>query len=138
MNQKEGRHPVRSGLCGSCGNADAMLNADPGAGSSVAGFGSERGHVSTGRRGDYGGMKAEEAKRLTELEEENNRFKGIVTEQQSDIKMPKHLGAEAFIGGKLVGPCRKRGTVERMGEELDVCFPSEGMPGGRSAAQQAA
>ena len=42
-------------------------------------------------RAQYGGMKAEEAKRLKELEEENQRLKEIVAEQQLDIKMLKHL-----------------------------------------------
>jgi putative transposase len=42
-------------------------------------------------RAQYGGMKAEEAKRLKELEEENKRLKEIVAEQQLDIKMLKHI-----------------------------------------------
>lgn len=36
-------------------------------------------------------MKATEAKRLKELEEENKRLKEIVADQQLDIKMLKHL-----------------------------------------------
>lgn len=42
-------------------------------------------------RNQYGGMKATEAKRLKELEEENRRLKEIVADQQLDIKMLKHL-----------------------------------------------
>lgn len=42
-------------------------------------------------RAQYGGMKATEAKRLKELEEENKRLKEIVADQQLDIKMLKHL-----------------------------------------------
>ena len=42
-------------------------------------------------RARYGGMKAEEAKRLKELEAENQQLKEIVAEQQLDIKMLKHL-----------------------------------------------
>ena len=42
-------------------------------------------------RNQYGGMKAEEAKRLKALEEENKRLKEIVAEQQLDIKMLKHV-----------------------------------------------
>jgi putative transposase len=42
-------------------------------------------------RNQYGGMKAEEAKRLKQLEDENKRLKEIVAEQQLDIKMLKHL-----------------------------------------------
>ncbi|QDS99206.1 Transposase [Adhaeretor mobilis] len=42
-------------------------------------------------RAKYGGMKAEEAKRLKQLEDENQRLKEIVADQQLDIKMLKHL-----------------------------------------------
>jgi hypothetical protein len=42
-------------------------------------------------RNQYGGMKAEEAKRLKQLEDENKRLKEIVAEQQLDIKMLKHI-----------------------------------------------
>ncbi len=39
----------------------------------------------------YGGMKASEAKRLKELENENRKLKEIVAEKELDIKMLKHL-----------------------------------------------
>jgi putative transposase len=39
----------------------------------------------------YGGMKASEAKRLKELEDENRQLKEIVAEKELDIKMLKHL-----------------------------------------------
>ena len=39
----------------------------------------------------YGGMKASEAKRLKELEDENRRLKEIVAEQHLDNRMLKHL-----------------------------------------------
>jgi putative transposase len=42
-------------------------------------------------RNQYGGMKAEEAKRLKQLEDENKRLKEIVADQQLDIKMLKHI-----------------------------------------------
>lgn len=42
-------------------------------------------------RNQYGGMKAEEAKRLKELEDENRRLKHIVADQALDIQMLKHL-----------------------------------------------
>lgn len=42
-------------------------------------------------RQQYGGMKAEEAKRLKELEDENKKLKEIVAEQALDIKMLKHV-----------------------------------------------
>lgn len=43
------------------------------------------------RRSQYGGMKAEEAKRLTSLEDKNRRLKQLVAEQSLDIQMLKHL-----------------------------------------------
>ena len=42
-------------------------------------------------RNQYGGMKSTEAKRLKELEAENQQLKEIVAEQQLDIKMLKHI-----------------------------------------------
>ena len=42
-------------------------------------------------RAQYGGMKAEEAKRLKELEDENRRLKQIVGDQALDIQMLKHI-----------------------------------------------
>ena len=39
----------------------------------------------------YGGMKAEEAKRLKEIETENERLKKIVAELTLDNRMLKHL-----------------------------------------------
>jgi len=42
-------------------------------------------------RAQYGGMKAEEAKRLKELEDENRRLKRLVADQALDIQMLKHL-----------------------------------------------
>lgn len=42
-------------------------------------------------RNQYGGMKAEEAKRLKELEKENARLKRIVADQALDMAMLKEL-----------------------------------------------
>ena len=39
----------------------------------------------------YGGMKADDAKRLKELEAQNARLKRIVADQALDIDMLKHL-----------------------------------------------
>ena len=44
-------------------------------------------------RAQYGGMKAEEAKRLKELEEENRRLKLVVAELTLDNRMLKHLSS---------------------------------------------
>jgi len=42
-------------------------------------------------RSQYGGMKAEEAKRLKQLEEENKRLKQLVADQALDIQMLKYV-----------------------------------------------
>ena len=42
-------------------------------------------------RNQYGGMKAGEAKRLKELEQENSRLKKIVAEQALDLSMLKEV-----------------------------------------------
>ena len=42
-------------------------------------------------RTQYGGMKAEEAKRLKQLEQENGRLKRLVAEQALDIQILKEV-----------------------------------------------
>jgi putative transposase len=42
-------------------------------------------------RNQYGGMKAEEAKRLKELEDENRRLKHLVADLSLDNQMLKHV-----------------------------------------------
>ena len=42
-------------------------------------------------RAQYGGMKSEEAKRLKQLEEENQRLKKLVADQALDIQMLKEI-----------------------------------------------
>ena len=44
-------------------------------------------------RAQYGGMKAEEAKRLKELADENRRLKQLVADQALDIQMLKHIAS---------------------------------------------
>ena len=47
-------------------------------------------------RNQYGGMKADDAKRLKELEKENARLKRIVADQALDIDMLKELNRGDF------------------------------------------
>lgn len=47
-------------------------------------------------RAQYGGMKAEEAKRLKQLEGENRRLKKLVADQALDIDMLKELAEGNF------------------------------------------
>ena len=71
-------------------DADAMLNA--GKETAVVLQALEVSEATYDRwRRQYGGMKAEEAKRLRELEEENRRLKQLVAEKELDIQMLKHV-----------------------------------------------
>ncbi|MEZ0367434.1 IS3 family transposase [Mycobacterium sp. pUA109] len=63
----------------------------------------------------YGGMKANDAKRLKELEAENARLKKMVANQALDIDMLKEI-----FGGKLLTPNRKRRAVEVLRERFGV------------------
>ena len=47
-------------------------------------------------RNQYGGMKADDARRLKELERENGRLKRIVADQALDIDMLKELNRGNF------------------------------------------
>lgn len=47
-------------------------------------------------RNQFGGMKADDAKRLKELERENARLKKIVADQALDIDMLKEIGRGNF------------------------------------------
>lgn len=47
-------------------------------------------------RNQYGGMKANEMKRLKTLEKENTQLRHIVADQALDIKMLKHIAEGNF------------------------------------------
>ncbi len=47
-------------------------------------------------KNQYGGMKADDAKKLRELEKENGRLKKIVADQALDIDMLKELNRGNF------------------------------------------
>ena len=66
-------------------------------------------------RNQYGGMKADDAKRLKELEKENTRLKKIVADQALDIDMLKELNR-----GKLLTPDRRRQAVVALREQFGV------------------
>ena len=52
----------------------------------------------------YGGMKADDVKRLKELEAENQKLKRIVADQALDIQRR----SRRLVGGKLLSPQRRR------------------------------
>src|ERR1039458_10349146 len=65
-------------------------------------------------RNQYGGMKANDAKRLKELERENQQLKRIVAEQVLENQALKDRP------GKLVGPARRRQAVAMLRDRLGV------------------
>ena len=68
--------------------ADTMLSAGKDLGQVLQGL--EVSEATFNRwRNQYGGMKAEEAKRLKELEEENKRLKKLLAEAQLDKEILK-------------------------------------------------
>lgn len=71
-------------------DADAMLNAGKDQAAVLQALEVSESTLERWRT-QYGGMKAEEAKRLKELEIENRRLKHIVAEQALDIQMLKHV-----------------------------------------------
>ena len=58
----------------------------------------------------YGGMQAEEAKRLTQLEKENGRLKRLLAEAELEKAMLKDLAEGNFLARSVAGgplfPCR--------------------------------
>jgi len=71
-------------------DADAMLNAGRDEAAVLQALEVSQATYDRWRK-QYGGMKAEEARRLKELEEENRKLKEIVAEKELDIKMLRHL-----------------------------------------------
>lgn len=71
-------------------DADAMLNAGKDEAAVLQSLEVTQSTYDRWRK-QYGGMKAEEARRLKELEDENRRLKQIVANQTLDIEMLKHI-----------------------------------------------
>ena len=71
-------------------DADAMLNAGKDEAAVLQALEVSQATYDRWRK-QFGGMKAEEAKRLKELEQENRYLKELVAEKELDIKMLKHL-----------------------------------------------
>jgi len=71
-------------------DADAMLNAGKDLGAVLQALEISESTYERWRQ-QYGGMKADEAKRLKSLEEENKRLKELVAELALDNRMLKHV-----------------------------------------------
>ena len=80
-------------------------------------------------RAQYGGLKADDVRRLKELEAENTRLKRIGADKELQIEALKELGR-----GKLVSPAHRRRAVEHLQRVFGVS-PAVGMPAGRAAPQ---
>lgn len=72
--------------------ADAMLSAGKSVGEVLQRLGVSEPTYHRWRN-QYGGMKAEEAKRLKQLEQENARLKKLVAEQALDIQILKEVSS---------------------------------------------
>jgi putative transposase len=73
-------------------DADAMLNAGKDVAAVLQSL--EVSEATLHRwRAQYGGMKAEEAVRLKQLEDENRRLKELVAEKELDLRMLKHVAS---------------------------------------------
>ncbi|WP_144933198.1 IS3-like element ISAar43 family transposase [Kocuria marina] len=96
------------------GQADRMLAG----GSDIAGVCRELG-VSEQTyyrwRNQYGGLKADDAKRLKELEKQNATLKRLLAEAELEKAALKELA-----GGKLLAPGRRRAAVDHLKRKLRV------------------
>ena len=88
---------------------DRMLNEGTGARPRCCGSSRSRSRSWNRWRAQYGGMKADEAKRLKELERENARLKKLVADQALDNDDAQGAGR-----GKLLTPERRRRAVCRL------------------------
>jgi putative transposase len=76
-------------------DADAMLTAGKTIGEACQSLGISEQTFHRWRH-QYGGMKAEEAKRLKELEQENGRLKKLVADLSLDVQMLKEIARGNF------------------------------------------
>jgi putative transposase len=82
-------------------------------------------------RAQYGGLKADGAKRLKELEGENARWKRIVADKELQIEALKELG------GELVSPARRRPAVATCSGCSGCCSGGRASWSGSTAAPNA-
>ena len=89
MNRMRRRHSADQ-IVKKLRDADAMLAAGKSVGEVLQSL--EISEPTLSRwRAQYGGMKSEEAKRLKQLEDENQRLKKLVADQALDIQMLKEI-----------------------------------------------
>lgn len=90
MTRKRGKRHSPEQIVRKLRDADAMLNAGKDLAAVLQALEvSEATYLRW--RNQFGGMKAEEAKRLKQLEDENKRLKEVVAELTLDNRMLKHI-----------------------------------------------
>lgn len=89
MTRKRRRHSADQ-IVKKIRDADAMLAAGKSVGEVLQSLEISEATLSRWRT-QYGGMKSEEAKRLKQLEDENQRLKKLVADQALDIQMLKEI-----------------------------------------------
>ena len=89
MTKKRKRHTPEQ-IVRKLRDADAMLNSGKDLAAVLQSLAVSESTLDRWRK-QYGGMKAAEAKRLKELEDENRRLKQLVAEKELDIQMLKHV-----------------------------------------------
>lgn len=95
MTTKRGRRHNPEQIVRKLRDADAMLNAGKDLAAVLQAL--EVSEATYHRwRNQYGGMKADEAKRLKELEQENARLKRLVADQALDIQLLKEINSGNF------------------------------------------
>jgi putative transposase len=72
-------------------------------------------HTFSRRRNQFGGMKADEAKELRHLRDENRRLKHLVADLTLDNQILKEVAP-----GKILSPGRRRDAVHHVCERLGV------------------
>ena len=89
MTRKRRRHSADQ-IVKKLRDAEAMLNSGKDLAAMLQSLGISEATYHRWRQ-QYGGMKANEAKRLKELEDENKRLKQLVAEKELDIQMLKYV-----------------------------------------------
>ena len=95
MSKRGGKHHSAEQVVRKLRDAEALLSSGKTIGEACQSLGvSEQTYFRWKKK--YGGMKADEAKRLESLEQENSRLKKLVAEQALDIDMLKELARGNF------------------------------------------
>lgn len=124
MTRKRRRHSADQ-IVKKIRDADAMLAAGKSVGEVLQLLEISEATLSRWRT-QYGGMKSEEAKRLKQLEDENQRLKKLVADQALDIQMLERLRGET--NQFRVTTSRSRATANEVLGIRASCLSSDRSP----------